>query len=129
MQPWMDYFAMLRTYEKKGYLDVRADKHEAYITQAALLTLAGADASQDQSWLWRVTGSTGVVRNIRSYAAWKSLSGGDYMSWNFALHVVKDDQPHDLLCTILLSHRRRWYRLWLKTEAVEVIGYTGDGKE
>lgn len=39
LQPWLDYFQMLHTYEQKGFLEVKADKHEAYVTRAALLTL------------------------------------------------------------------------------------------
>ena len=36
LQPWLDYFDMLHTYEQKGYLEVKPDKHEAFITRAAL---------------------------------------------------------------------------------------------
>lgn len=41
----------------------------------------------------------------------------------FAIHVVKDTQPHDLLYTILLSYRRRWWSLWKKSPHYEIINY------
>lgn len=39
LQPWLDYFKMLQQYEAKGFLEVKPQEHEAYITRAALLTL------------------------------------------------------------------------------------------
>ncbi len=39
LQPWLDYFKMLQRYEAKGFLEVKSQEHEAYITRAALLTL------------------------------------------------------------------------------------------
>ena len=39
LQPWLDYFDMLHTYEQKGYLQMEPQKHETYVTRAALLTL------------------------------------------------------------------------------------------
>ena len=41
LQPWLDYFGLLRTYEEKGFLEVKPDRHEAYVTQAAMMTLLG----------------------------------------------------------------------------------------
>lgn len=117
LQPWIDYFRMLQTYEQKGFLEVLADKHEAYITQPALHALSTEDVQPSSKQI--VT----TARRIRNYAAWKSQHGGDYLSFSFALHVVRDEHPHDLLYTILLTIRRRWRSLWFRAEHVEVLTY------
>jgi hypothetical protein len=63
------------------------------------------------------------AQRIRAYAWWRS-HGEDYLAQPFALHVVKTDEPHDLLCTVLLTYRRVWWKLWLgKADKVEVISY------
>ena len=110
LQPWLDYFAMLRTFELKGFLEVKPDSHEAFVTQAALLVLLGMDEAAlaeylaDQKWL--TAAATDLLQRIRGYAGFKSLQGKVYLEANFALHIVKDDQPHDLLCTILLTNEK-----------------------
>ena len=110
LQPWLDYFAMLRTFELKGFLEVKPDRHEAFVTQAALLVLLGLDESElaeslaDQQRL--TAAATDFLQRIRGYAGFKSLKGEVYLEANFALHIVKDDQPHDLLCTILLTKEK-----------------------
>ena len=45
LQPWLDYFKMLQQYEAKGFLEIKPQEHEAYITRAALLTLIPEDVS------------------------------------------------------------------------------------
>ena len=130
LQPWLDYFEMLHSYEENGYMNVLPEKHEAYVTLPALLTITGyddaGDAAADRSLqavlrLMRVVRS--AVRRIRTYAGWKSQHGGDYLVRPFALHVVEDEMPHDLLCTMLLTRRRVWWKLWTKADRIEVIGY------
>ena len=125
LQPWLDYFHMLHTYEEKGFLQIEAGKHEAYVTEPALYTLVGYDftAQQDASPLHVARQVSRLVRRLRAYAAWKSADGGDYLSYPFALHTVKPDEPHDLLYTIVLSSKRRWWKLWLKHDHFEVIDY------
>lgn len=128
LQPWLDYFAMLHTYEKKGYLEVVADKHEVFVTRAALMTLLGITPDGAVNPADLAAQAAGFLRRVRAYAAWKSLTGSAYISWNFALHIVEDDHPHDGICTMLLSRRRRWQRLWFMGDSIEVISYDSDGK-
>lgn len=120
IQPWLDFFDLLYTYEREGFLEVLADKHEAYVTRAALHTLGG-EAAEEQL----LANVPATARRIRAYAAFRSRSGAGYLVRPFALHVVKDEKPHDLLCTLLLSRRRRWWKLWLASDCIEVIDYTG----
>lgn len=120
LQPWLDYFEMLQTYERKGFLEVIPDKNEAYIVRSALYSLSGTGSTLDE--LARSVPDT--LRRIRAYAGWKGLQGDDYVLRPFALHVVKEEQPHDLLHTFLLSRRRMWWKLWRKSDKIEIIDYT-----
>lgn len=128
LQPWLDYFGMLQEYERNGLLNVLPEKHEALVTRAALLTLAGVEvkAGDGTPWVdkanaWRQAGRT--VRRLRTYAGWRCQHGGDYLSYPFSVHVVGDDEPHDMISTVVLTSRRRWWRLWTKHDTFEVIGY------
>lgn len=127
LQPWLDYFGLLRTYEEKGFLEVKPDRHEAYVTQAALMTLLGigdpvqVEDVDGQIRLVRASGE--FLHRLRAYAAWRSTGGAGYLSWAFAMHIVKDDHPHDLLCTVVLSRRRTWRSLWMERETMDVISY------
>ena len=140
LQPWLDYFELLGTYKQKGFLETMPDKHEAYLTRAALYALADtrpstavgdsvADITTISPSDARLLASSvfTVARRIRTYSAWLSQQGSDYPSWTFALHVVHEDMPHDLLYTLLLTRRRRWWWPWHKMECVEMIEY-GDQK-
>ena len=119
LQPWIEYFGLLRSYEENGFLEVIPEKHEAYITRAALCTLAiGKSLSLDSL----APQTLRIVKCIYAYAGWK-CQRGDYQSQPFALHVVKEEQPHDLLYTILLATKRRWYSPWHKSDSIEVITY------
>ena len=119
LQPWLDYFKVLQKYESNGYLEVSVNKGEAYITQAALVTLAG-DNLQRYQMAKRVIRT---AKYIRAYVGWKGRFGGDWLEKPFALQVVKDDAPHDPVFTFLLSRKRRWWKLWLKANVVDVINY------
>lgn len=148
LQPWLDYFDLLHTYEQKGYLEVKPDKHEAYITPAGLFSLSPTTQSLPGGEGFAAdTHILDVARRIRAYTAYLSAVsvGAKYpaeisdegvtappipaselkvcMDHPFALHVVKDDSPHDLLCTLLLTHSRVWWRLWMKAERIEIINY------
>lgn len=137
LQPWLDYFGMLQAYERNGYLEIgRHDRatnstvsNEAYVTRAALMTLAGIKAddgivTDSNEMEWRLLKETPkVMRRIRTYAGWRSQEGEAFLDRPFALHVVKEDEPHDLLYTIVLTVRRRWWKLWMKTECFDVIPY------
>ena len=120
LQPWLDYFKMLQTYEVKGFLEVKPDKHEAYITQPALFTLIPEDILAQKTDKGLVAD---VARRIRAYAGWKSQQGESYLYENFALHVVNDTEPHDLISTLLLKKPRQWFRHWHWMDKVEVISY------
>ena len=121
LQPWLEYFQMLHVYGQKGLLEMMPAKHEAYITQSALHTITGASGKQKLTELYSSVINT--VRRIRTYAAWLSAADDDYVMQPFALHVVKEEEPHDLLYTILIERRRKWWSLWSKTDTIDVITY------
>ena len=118
LQPWLDYFDMLHTYEQKGLLELQPEKHEAYITLPALYTLTPGG---DNPTTLPTQAIPDTVRRLRTYAAFCAQQGYDYLTHLFALHVVQDEPPHDLLLTLLLTRRRNWLRQW--REEVEVIDY------
>jgi len=121
LQPWLEYFDMLHTYEQKGYLEVKPEKHEAYITRAALCTLSPTPALPEGEGGAADTRVLDTARRLRIYAAYRSSSDADYDKYAFALHVVKEEPPHDVLCTLLLTRKRNW--LGIRRERVEVINY------
>ena len=127
LQPWLDYFGLLRTYEEKGFLEVKPDRHEAYVTQAALMTLLGIGdpvQTEDVGVQVRLVRASGeFLRRLRAYAAWRSTGGAGYLTWAFAMHIVKDDHQHDLMFTVVLSRRRTWRSLWMIRETFDIISY------
>ncbi len=153
LQPWLDYFKMLQQYEAKGFLQMNPKEHEAYITRAALLTLANIDAVDIQP----VTSSLSdeklidLISILRAYAAYRwapavgqqhpvDINDPDaeipvipieeltaYFSQPFAIHIVKEDYPHDLLLTLLLQQKRSWRTAWQTVETIEAIDYTEKG--
>lgn len=125
LQPWLDYFSMLQTYEEKGFLEINPEKHEVYVTQPALYTMAGVNEAGDvlEERFRLLRSLAQVMRRLRAYAAFKSRHGYDYIRLPFAVHIVKADAPHDLLHTVLLSVRHPWWRLWLPSDKYEIISY------
>ena len=129
LQPWIDYFQMLQEYEKKGFLEMKPEKGEAYVTRAALLTLTGAWSDtggfpgQRKAETLLLRKLPVVIRRVRAYAAWKSRSGEKFLGRPFALNIVKEDEPHDLLHTVVLTRERRWWKLWMKTDVFDVVTY------
>ena len=115
VQPWIKFFDMLRTYEQYGLMEVQADKHEAYVTFTALLAMTDGEDPQQQIASGALTDTT---MRIQTYAAWKSQQGKAYLRKLFAVHVVQDDEPHDLIFTLLM--RRRQLN---KKPRMEVIDY------
>lgn len=129
LQPYLDYFDVLNSYIEKGYLEVYPEKGEAYVTEAALNALSDSDAAPQEKDLVmegarRLRTYTVTLRHIRAYAGWRSLEGKAYLDKPFALHVVKDMHPYDVLFTLVLSVRRRWWALWCKTDCIDVIPVT-----
>jgi len=149
LQPWLDYFKMLQRYEAKGFLEVKPQEHEAYVTRAALLTLSPTpalpegegDAANNLPLQGGQRGAAlaDTLRNIRAYAVWletalptpatetaaanSQLSTlNSQLNTPFAVHVVKEDYPHDLLLTLLLQQKRTWYGR--VKDVIEVIDYT-----
>ncbi len=126
LQPWLDYFGMLQTYKQRGFLELLPEKHEAFITLPALLTMTPGG---DSPTTLPPEAIPDTVRHIRAYAAFCAQQGDGYLTWPFALHVVQDEPPHDLLRTILLSPTRSWRTLWRTREKVEVIDYGSEKRE
>lgn len=150
LQPWLDYFRMLQQYEQKGFLQMNPQEHEAYITRAALLTLVPEavssfkfqdsrnDAQQEPETrnLKPETNDKTLIallNRLRAYAGWKAAAADpsvishqpSYISSPFAIHIVKEEYPHDLLLTLLLQQKRTWYGR--TKDAIEVIDYTEKG--
>ena len=151
LQPWLDYFKMLQRYEAKGFLQMNPKEHEAYITRAALLTLANIDAVDIQPVTSPLSDEEliDLISSLRAYAAyrWAPAVGQQhpvdmndpaaplpdipkteltaYLSQPFATHIVKEDYPHDLLLTLLLQQKRTWYGRTKDT--IEAIDYTEKG--
>ena len=121
LKHWLEYFDMLQRYVQNGYLEVYPEKNEAYITQAAIHALTPGEDPYKQI-------SSGAIlktlRNIQIYTAYKSQEGDAYLKKDFALHVVENEDPHDLIYTLLLTHVRRWWWPWYKTEHVETFTYS-----
>lgn len=155
LQPWLDYFKMLQQYEAKGFLEIKPQEHEAYVTRAALCSLSpdpspverGGTAANDLPLRGGTRGAD-TLFNLRAYAAyrWAPAVGQQhpadmnapaaplpaipeaeltaYFSQPFAVHVVKEDYPHDLLLTLLLQQKRSWRTAWRTVDTIEVIDYT-----
>lgn len=121
LQHLLDYFKMLQAYEKDGFLEVLQEDNVAYVTLPALHAMSAGDDVREQ--FSKAIPET--VRNIRTYAAFKSKQGMEYFSRPFAIHVVKEEFPHDLIYTLLLTRRRVWWKLWRRAEHIELIDYTG----
>jgi hypothetical protein len=116
LQPWLDCFRMFQTYEQHGMLEIQSGKNEAYVTQPALHAMSEGDDPQEQLANGAVTDT---VRRIRAYALWR---GDGILQQSFAVHVVKDTEPHDLIYTVLLSPRCGFMG---RKDKIEVIKYAG----
>lgn len=130
LQPWLDYFDMLRTYEEKGFLLIKPTEHEAYVTQPAVYTLSSRAAriavTPENAELLQqqlAYDMPDILRSLRAYAGQKSMQGYDYLKQPFSLHMVLPDAPHDLICTMLMTRRRRWWWPWRKMDCIEIISY------
>lgn len=123
LQPLLDYFDLLQTYERKGYLELQLNKHEAYVTQPALHAMSEGDDSQEQL---RDGSIIETVRRIQGYAAFRSTKGVAYMEPPFAIHVVQAEPPYDPLYTLLITHHKSWRTLWRWRDNIEVIDYKSE---
>lgn len=122
LQPWLDYFDMFRRYEQVGYLELYTERHEAYVTQPALHAMTPGNDPQQQL---RDGSITETVRRLQCYAAFRSTEGNGYLKQPFALNVVQQEPPHDLLYTLLITRHKSWRTLWRWRDDIEVIDYTG----
>ena len=152
LQPLLDYFDMLKAYEQKGYLQLEIDKHEAYVTQTALHAMTPGDDPQQQLQDGSITDTVRYIRTLAAYraAAAKGLSMYDpktvldpdtplptiptvelmaYFDQPFAIHVVRDEPPHDPIYTLVITHRKSWRTLWQWRDNIEVIDYQSDNNE
>ena len=118
LQPWIDYFKMLMKFEDSGYLEVLTGRHEAYITRAALCTMVGISPQRIET---RPFVMMRTLRMLRAFAAWKGAASLGYLDRPFVVHVVTEEKPHDPLLVLMLERRRRWWKLWMKTDVVTPI--------
>ena len=123
LQPLLDYFGMMRTYEQKGFLQLQLKEHEAYVTQPALHAMTPGDDPMQQLQDGSIADT---VRRIQGYAAFRSTEGRKYMEPPFAIHVVSDEPPHDPLYTLVITHRKSWRTLWQWRDDIEVINYQSE---
>lgn len=119
LQPWLDYFQMLEQYQERGLLQVIPDKHEAYVTHPAVHAMTEGDNPRQQLLSGAIART---ARRIRTYAGWRLQQGEGYLSENFALHVVKAEEPHDPIYTIVIQPRRRKWP-WQRKDVIEIITY------
>lgn len=147
LTPWLDYFKMLQQYEQKGFLEIKPQEHEAYVTRAALLTLSPTPAlPEGEGDAANGKALADTLSRLRAYAAYRSAHAVGqrhpadmndpaaplpaipeaeltvYLSQPFAVHIVKEDYPHDLLLTLLLQQKRPWYGR--QKETIKVFDYT-----
>ena len=138
-EAWLDYFKMLQQYKKAGYIEILTDKHELYITQAALFTLCDAKlekahplensdgssvpAGSPSGLLAVIRRLPFVTRRLRFYCSWLSTQGEAYLRQPFTIHVVKDTHPHDLMNTIVITSKRQWWKLWMWHDHFDIINY------
>ena len=120
LQPWLDYFDMLQTYESKGYLELQLDKHEAYVTLPAIHAMSKGDNPQEQL---RDGSIIETMRHIRCYAAFRSMNGTEYINPPFAIHVVQPEPPYDLLYTLLITRHKSLRTLMRWRDKIETITY------
>ena len=119
LRPWLEFFELLQRCEEKGFLEVLPYKREAYITQPALHALTPGDDPQKQVEDGSILET---VTRIRAYCAWKGEMGDEYLTKPFALNVVKDEAPHELLYTLLVDTHRNW--LGRRKDFLEVFDYS-----
>ena len=125
IQPWMDFVEVLDRYRNRGYLEL-ASPGEAYVTMAAISTLAGIDPLQaaartDYAYsasLWDKL--KGVARYIMVYAAYSGCAG---LPKSYAVNVVGDRMPHEPLFVILVCRRRSWRTAWRMKDCFKIVFY------
>ena len=117
LQPWVDYFEMLRANVESGFLQMSVVKHEAFVTQPGIHAMSEGDDPEKQIEDGSVLQT---AHRIFIYAAWLSGEGDGYRHKPFAVHVVKPDEPHDMIYTILFTRVLRFMR-W--KEKIEIINY------
>jgi hypothetical protein len=131
LQPWLDYFAMLRRHEREGFLQMKAGDHEAYVTQPSLHAMTPGDDPTQQA-LSGALGETCV--HLLNYAAYLSQQGIGYTKQPFAVNVVQAQAPYDPLYTIVISRQTNPLRRWFATGptkgyAFEIVPYDDKPEE
>ena len=107
LQPWVDYFEMLRANVESGFLQMSVTKHEAFVTQPGIHAMSEGDDPAKQIEDGSVLQT---AHRIFTYAAWLSGEGDGYRHKPFAVHVVKPDEPHDMIYTILFTRVLRFFK-------------------
>ena len=115
ISPFLDYFSMLSEYVEKGYMQLDVKEHAVYITQPAIHAMTPGN---DPAMQLRDGSIENTAFRIRAYVAWLSGEGNDYLDRNFSVHVVKDEEPHDLMYTILLSKGGRLFGAKTKVQLI-----------
>jgi len=148
LEPWLAYFAMLGTYEEKGFLEMNPERNEAFITRAAFMTLTESGTPKLALKgifgyiMFRTAAAEGYGDFEEILKALKENPGAEKPERETAeivkrgreiaekvrekaviLHIVAEDKPHDLLCTVLQKRRRRWYWPWSKKDTYKAITY------
>jgi len=105
LQPYLDYFDMLRTYAEQGLLEVLPAAHEAYITAPALYALSYVDDIDKLVKHVEHTGNrfeqlrlnaklfqslTATTNNIRIYADFLNANAEGFKQYQEASESAKD---------------------------------------
>lgn len=117
LQPWLDYFEMLKAYVNDEYLQMDVERHECFVIQSAIHAMSDGDNPMIQM---RDGSIEKTARRLRAFAGWKSCEGASYLHQQFAVHVVADEGKHDPLYTILLTMK---HHLWKWVEKTDVVIY------
>lgn len=134
LQPWLDWFDVLRVYCEKGFLEVLPEKGEAYVTEPAFYTLADIrtpdDLKAEPGDMAKASDNLlEAVRRVKVYCDYLATATQRGVGSTFALHVVEADAPHDLRYTVVMEKRRRWWWPWRKMEEFSFVYYSDGAYE
>ncbi len=120
LQPWLDYFGMLQEYEKNGVLEIVKERDEVYVTQPALHAMSEGDDPVEQMNGGAIADT---ILRLRAYVRWMGQEGAESLAKPFVVNVVKDNPPHDVLYTVIVTRRRKWWALWSERDCFDVVKY------
>lgn len=119
LQPWLDCFTMFDRYRQEGLLEMKPQDNDAYVTQPALFAMTDGDDPKEQL----VKAMPATLRRLRAYSCFLAQTGAEGLRRPFAVHVVRDEEPRDLLYSFILRRRRRWWWPFTVSDKIDYIDY------